>query len=63
MTDAFPGCYFDGFHATRDARWAGRGLAGELGVRAWGALQREARREQGYGVWPPTLDEWEALQP
>jgi hypothetical protein len=58
----FPGCYFDGFHPRRDARWAGRGLALELGVRAYAALLRENTMDGVYKVWPPTLDEWEALQ-
>lgn len=62
VSDGFPGCYFDGFNARRDVSWSGRGLAGELGTRAYGALQRENAFDGDMKVWPPTLDEWEALQ-
>lgn len=42
-------------------RWAGRGLAGEIGTRAYRYLQMEERRVEGLGLWPPGLEDYEEL--
>lgn len=51
--------YFDGPHPRPDARWAGRGIAVELGPRAYTDLLLEARvKHAGWG-WPPGLAAYE----
>lgn len=34
-------------------------LSREIGPRAYRYLVIEARRDNGFGLWPPGLDDWE----
>lgn len=55
------GSYLDNGQWTVNARWSGRGLAAELGPRAYRLLQAETRvKREGWG-WPPGLEMLERL--
>lgn len=60
-TRVLPGSYFENDQARRDVRWAGRGLAFELGTRAYRMLVVEDRIKQSGWGWPPGLELLEEL--
>jgi hypothetical protein len=54
-----PGTYWQDTSRRPDVIWPGRGLAHELGTRAYRYLQREGHRDDYGGVFPPALEEAE----